>query len=164
MKKLLTFLTSIFLCAVAFAQTYTSTTLVANTPAVLVANRASLLSLTLTASTANATTFKFYDYNSATAARTNIVYAATVTYTTYSTNMAVVITNIDGIVLTNTFSGQVTTPVVVAAVTNERPRILTVTVPASSQRTLTLSRNLRVGLVSQADFAGIVEVEYDTGL
>jgi hypothetical protein len=164
MKRFFTYLSVLFMGILALGQDYTSAVTVANTPAVLVSAPAKLLSLTLTASTANITTFKFYDYNSATAARTNIIYAATVGYTAYTTNMTQVFTNEMGLVLTNTFAGLYREATVVAAVTNERPRVITMVVPASSQRTLTLSRQLRVGLVTQSDYAGIVEVEYDTGM
>lgn len=164
MKTLLTLLAAVFAGVLLQAQTFVSTTVATNTPVAISTTPVNLLSLTLTATTANATTFKFYDFNDATASKTNVTYAATVSYSTYSTNYDTVITNTDGIVLTNTFSGLYTASTVVSAATNERPRVITVTVPASSVRTLTLSKRLSKGLVVQANYAGLVESEFDTGL
>lgn len=160
MKNLLKLILGIsLLIPTLVAQVYTSNTLTTNTPVEIVTAPATLLSLTLTATTANATTFKFYDYNDTTS--TNVIYAATTTPLQYSTNWTSTTTNAQGVLLTNSFSGLYMTTTVVSAVTNERPRIITMTVPASSQRTLTLSKRLAYGLVAQANYAGLVEVEYD---
>lgn len=164
MKKFLSFLAVILTAGFVQAQTFVSSTFATNTPVAIATAPMTLLSLTLTATTANATTFKFYDFNDATASKTNVAYAATVRWSSYTTNYDVLVTNESSIVLTNTFSGLYTYSTVVAAVTNERPRVITVTVPASSQRTLTLSKRLRNGLVGQSDYAGLVEVEYSSGL
>lgn len=162
MKKLLSFVIGlgVFIPGL-LAQSYTSGTFATNTPVALLTTPSVIKGLTLTATTANATTFKFYDYDSATAARTNVVYAATTSPLQYSTNWTTLTTNSDGVIITNTFSGLYVTTTVVSAVTNERPRIITVTVPASSYRTLTLSKRVAYGLVGQANYAGLVEVEYD---
>lgn len=82
---------------------YTSSVLATNTPVELVTTPAKISQLILTASTANSTTFKFYDYNDTTS--TNVVYAATTTPLQYSTNYSTTTTNIQGVVLTNTFTG-----------------------------------------------------------
>ena len=162
MKNLIkTFLAGLLALPCLVAQTYTSATLVANTPQALITTPATISLLTVTATTAAVTTFKFYDNNDATAARTNVVYAATTSPLQYSTNWSSVYTNTAGVLLTNTFSGLYTTTTVVTAVTNERPRIITITVPASAQRTVTVSRQLAHGLVVQSSPAGIVEVEYE---
>lgn len=150
---------TLFLLPSLIAQTYVSDTLLTNTPVALITTPAVIKAMTMTATTANATVFKFYDYNSTTS--TNVVYAATTAPLSYSTNWSTTFTNTQGIVLTNTFSGLYTTTTVVTAVTNERPRVITITVPASSQRTITLSKRLAYGLVGQANYAGLVEVEYD---
>ena len=162
MKRFLLSLVALFAVAFAQAQEFTSTTLATNTPVAIITTPTTLLSLQLTATTANSTTFKFYDFDDATAAKTNVVYAATVRLVNYATNYTDVITNTAGIVLTNTFVGNYTESQVVSAVTNERPRTLSITVPASSSRTLTLSKRLRNGLVAQANYAGLVEVEHET--
>lgn len=162
MKRLLLSFLAVFAIAFSQAQTFVSSTLATNTPVALITAPTTLLSLQLTATTANSTTFKFYDFDDATASKTNVVYAATVRYVDYATNYTVQITNTAGIVLTNTFVGNYKEAQVVSAVTNERPRTLTITVPASSSRTITLSKRLRNGLVAQANYAGLVEVEHET--
>lgn len=131
----------------------------ANTLTSVLATKAKITRLTLTATTAAATTFKLYDMTGTSSS--NVVYAATVSPSTVTTNFSVVITNIDGVVLTNTFSGQYTTWSTVSAVTNERPRTITITVPASSSRTIDVTRYLKFGLVAQASAAGLVEAEYE---
>ena len=162
MKKLLTLILGLsILVPGLLAQSYVSQLLATNTPVELVTTPATLKLMTLTATTANITTFKFYDNNDATAARTNVAYAATTTPLQYTTNWTSTWTNSDSVVITNSFSGLYVTTTVVAAVTNERPRIITVTVPASGQRTVTLDKRLSYGLVGQANYEGLVEVEYD---
>lgn len=154
----LTFL-SFFAAVAALAQTQvTSTTLATNTPVNLLSGRYATEKLVLIAPSAGTTTFKFYDTSGT---DTNRVTYAAPTYTTYSTNYTVVITNAEGVVFTNTFSGLYRQAATVAQATNERPRILTVMVPASGTREIEFKRILGNGLTVQADRAGSVELEYN---
>lgn len=157
-----TLLASLLVLPSLLAQEYVSDTLATDTPVELITTPATLRSLTCTASTAAITVFKFYDNNDPAADHTNVVYAATTTPLQYATNWSVAYTNADGVLLTNTFTGLFKGTTVVAAVTNERPRAITITVPASSQRIVTLTKRLAYGLVVQSSAAGLVEVEYDS--
>lgn len=160
MKKLLISIGLLLACLGIQAQDYATATISsANTLTSVLATKAKITKWTLTATTANPTTFKLYDMSTTTSS--NVVYPATVKLVSYSTNYSVAITNIDGVKLTNTFSGVYNAWVTDSAVTTERPRTITVTVPASGSRTIDATRYLKFGLVAQADQAGLVEVEYD---
>lgn len=114
-------------------------------------------SITFTATTTNNTTVKFYDSSST---ATNIVRAAYTSYSSYSTNFDSVFTNEAGILVTNTFVGRYTYPTSVSAVTNERPKLTTIVVPASGQRTKDTTIINARGLTLLSDYDGIVEVTY----
>ena len=155
MKKLLSLL---FLAVLPLqAQDITAAT-TSTTPVRLLSGRYVIHQLTLTATTAAATTFKFYDTSGTS---TNVVQAEYSRPLTYSTNWTTTVTNIDGIVITNTFTGTYVTSETVTAATNQRPAIWTIVVPASSSRSIdTRDRLLTRGLLVYSSAAGVAEVEY----
>lgn len=130
-------------------------TITTNTPTVLLTGRYMIEQILLTADSANNTTFKFYD---CTGTNTNVVQTASYTRLSYPTNYTTTFTNLEGIILTNTFVGQYTSLSNGGAVTNERPRIITYVVPASATRELSVSKLTSLGLLVQANHAGTVEV------
>lgn len=156
MKKLFVISLALFASALAQAQ-FSFNSLTGGTPAMVSTTPVTLKSLTLTASTANNTTFKFWDLSD-----TNYT-VVTPSYTSglsYSTNWTAVTTNsLSGAKYTNTFSGIFTTTQTVAAATNTAPTLITIIVPASSQRTLNLRYRAVRGLAALADYNGIAEVE-----
>lgn len=162
MKRFFSLIIGLAFAGTLLAQEFATATLATNTLTSVLATPVKLTRLTLTATTANATTFKFYDMAGTTTS--NVVYGAYYSPTTYSTNYSVTWTNTtaDGqsYVGTNTFTGQYTAWTLNSASTNERPRTVTITVPASSSRSVDVTRYLRFGLVGQANYAGLVEAEY----
>lgn len=168
MNKLISVLIGLMLSGLAVAQEYATATLsAADTLVSVLTLPVKVTQLTLTATTAAATTFKLYD--STNTASSNITIATRYTPTTYSTNYSTTWTNITGPdgsgtyvtnIFTNSFSGTYTSWALTGSTTTERPRTLTVTVPASSSRTLDVTRFLKFGLTAQASAAGLVEVQY----
>lgn len=163
MKRITSLFIGLLFAGTILAQEYATATLsAANTLTSVLSTKAKLTRLTVTATTAAATTFKFYDMTGTTTS--NVVYGAYYTPTTYTTNYTVnwTETAADGntIVHTNTFDGRYTAWTLTGASTNERPRTVTITVPASSSRTVDVTRFLKFGLVAQASAAGLVEAEY----
>lgn len=112
--------------------------------------------ITVTASTTNNTTVRFFD----SASLTTYVQAAHVTYATYNTNYDVVWTNAGGVLLTNTFVGVATLPTSVTLATNTIPALYTTVIPASASRTRVVRIKTMRGLVVVANQSAIVEVEY----
>lgn len=106
----------------------------------------------------NTALIKFYD----TTANTNtIVRPAFTSYTRYTTNWVNVFTNAAGIVSTNTFSGTYYAPVSNAAVTNERPIMVTFQVPASGTFNLTdINSEIAHGLTVLPTQAGQYVITY----
>lgn len=157
MKNLLKFLTVLSLGLTAVAEDITSSD-TTTTPVNLLSGRYVIHKLVLTATTANATTFKFYDSG------TTNVYQTVGSYTrplAYSTNWSSAWTNADGLVITNSFTGQFVTTETVAASTNERPRMWTIVVPASQSREIPLKdRSTVLGLTVRSTTNGVAEVEY----
>lgn len=163
MKRITSLFIGLLFAGNLLAQEYATATLsAANTLTSVLATKAKITRLTLTATTAAATTFKLYDMTATTSS--NVVYGAYYTPTTYSTNYSVTWTNTEAngqsIIFTNTFTGQYTAWSLVSAATNERPRTVEIIVPASSSRSVDVTRFLKFGLVAQASAAGAVEVEY----
>ncbi len=157
MNKLLKFLTVLSLGLTAVAEDITSAD-TSTTPVNLLSGRYVVHKLVLTATTATSTTFKFYDTG------TTNIYQTVGSYTrplAYSTNWSSVWTNADGLVITNSFTGQFVTTETVAASTNERPRMWTITVPASQSREIPLKdRSTVLGLTVRSTTNGVAEVEY----
>lgn len=155
MKKLLSLL--ILAVLPLQAQDITAAT-TSTTPVSLLSGRYVVHQLTLTATTAAATTFKFYD---TTGTSTNVVQAQYTKPLTYSTNWTTVHTNDTGFVITNTFTGTYVTSETVNAATNQRPALWTIVVPASASRTIDArDRLLTRGLLVYSSAAGVAEVEY----
>ena len=138
---------------------FTTTTTTTNTPVSLLSGQYFLQQAVLTATSANATTFKFYDMTGTT---TNIVVPAYTKPLAYATNYSTVFTNVDGRIVTNTFSGRFVTTQSVGESTNERTRLLQITVPASSSRVIDLQgRGTALGLAVQSNHDGMVELQYN---
>ncbi len=114
-------------------------------------------SISVTATTTNITTFKFYDSSNTS---TTIVQAAYQNWASYATNITQVFTNESGLLVTNTFVGRWTYPTSVTASTNTRPVTVTLVAPASSMRSQTFRLLTLHGLNVIPNFDGIVEVEY----
>lgn len=129
----------------------------ANVVSNLFANGKTIDSITVTATTTNITTFKFYDSSNTS---TTIVRAAYQNWASYATNFSTVFTNEANLLVTNTFTGRWTYPTTVSAVTNSRPAIVTLVAPGSSLRTQDLRLLTLHGLNVIPDQNGIVEIEY----
>jgi hypothetical protein len=169
MKKLIALFSMLVLGLALQAQSYATASLVTNTLTSVIATKVKITQLVLTASSANDTTFKFYDLfaTSYTTNWTNAAYYTPVVVNPHTTTALV--TNRfymdDGsytnLVFTNTFTGIYQYWTNVASATIERPRTLTFIVPASSTRTISVTRYLKAGLCAQANHNGLVEAEYE---
>lgn len=160
MKKLiLTLLASLALTGASLAQNtqYSLTAVAAGTAANLSPYPVDIVQLTITASTTNNTTVKFYDSSTTT---TNIVRPAYGRLITYSTNYTTTFVDPNGVTITNTFVGQFTTPSAVSAVTNARTALVSFVVPASGQRTFTTSLHTVQGVTVDASANCVVEMQY----
>lgn len=155
---ILTFALVALTALMARADTFASASLTAGTASTLLsAGGSRIFTLTFTATSANATTVKVYDSSSG----TNVIRPTYTSFVTYSTNFNSVFTNESGVVITNTFVGQFTAPVINSAVTNERPALATFVVTGNGQRTIELDTSVARGLVAVANQTGVLEVRYD---
>lgn len=111
--------------------------------------------------TPTATNGTLYAYDSASNS-TNYVIAAYTSYSKISTNFSTTFTNAAGIVVTNTFNGEVTVPTSNLAATNERPRVFGPYLIPTAGRTIDDIRiQPALGLTFYATAAGTVEVIYE---
>lgn len=133
------------------------TTLTGGTPVNLFDTGKIIDNITVLATTTNVTTLKAYDSSTST---TNIVHAAYTSYSSYSTNWSVTFTNESGLLVTNSFTGRYTAPVANAAVTNERPKAVTLAVPGSAQLSKDVTLLLTRGLTLVSDKDCVVTVTY----
>ncbi len=117
-----------------------------------------ITSIAILATTTNNTKVQFYD---ASTTDTNYIQAAYTSYVSYATNYDVIFTNSASILVTNTFRGRYTAPVVNAGSTNERPKILTVTVPASSLYNADVQLHPIRGISLLSPYAAIVTLTYE---
>lgn len=124
----------------------------------VVAGRASVALITVTATTANAVTASFYDNGA-----TNKTYITTeyLTRTRSSATWTNIWTNTLGILQTNIFTGQSTTVTTNAAATNTLPTVTTFAVPASGSVTKVLDLTLVNGLVAVVNTNCTITVTYD---
>lgn len=130
MKKLLTL--AVLLTGILTSigqQRMVLTSLAANTVSNLVSQAALIDNFAIVNATTNDATVTFYDSSNTS---TTIVRNAYVSYSSYATNFNVVFTNATGVLVTNTFSGMFTGPTTNSAVTNARPVIMSIPVPANS--------------------------------
>lgn len=111
----------------------------------------------INSSSSNTATIKFYD---AASAITNIVRPAYSYIDGYSTNYSTVYTNAAGLLATNVTTTWYTYTVSASAVTNERTKLSTVSVPPSGARLLPLRFIVANGLTVLSDQAGTIEVTY----
>ena len=156
-KILLIALAGLYIQSASAQNNYTSVT-TGPTPVSVLASPAVISKLTVTATTSSSTTFRFYDSSGTS---TNIVLPTRQRPVSYSTNFNTVFTNINGVVITNTFSGTVTTMQTVAGGTVERPVVWSVTIPGNSTREVdTRNRIVVNGLLAVSSAAGVVEVQY----
>ena len=124
MNKILITVLALFASFTVRAATLTSVQAVtAETPLTLVSGAQYLIKAVtfINPNTTNTSTIYFYDSS---ANSTTVVRAAYSSYTSYATNYSITHTNPAGIVVTNTTAGIYTVATTVAAVTNERPKIL----------------------------------------
>lgn len=98
----------------------------------------------------NATTAVLRFYDNSTGA-TSIVRAAYTRYQSIATNFNQIFTNEANVLVTNTFIGVYRAPVAVAAITNERPVLRTIAVPASTTLERALDLQTMLGLVVLSD-------------
>lgn len=159
MKKLLFFLFALVSGLVTNAQNVEVFTLTSATVSNLFSAPRIIQNVTILATTTNNTTVKFYDSSNAS---TSIVRAAYTSYSSYATNYDVVFTNSAGLLVTNTFDGIYTSSTSNSAVTNERPRVGVITVPASSQLSLDTQWQTIRGLSALPSANCIVTVTYRT--
>ena len=162
MNKILISIAALFLSFSAFAQNKTITAaLTYGTPSlVLTGGKYEILGVLFQNSVATNTTLKFYDAGTAS---TSIVRQAYTSYGTYATNFNYVWTNTAGLLVTNTFAGTYRSSTSVAAVTNERPKILgPLAAPASAVLTVDdLGFSPNLGLVALSDLAsGTLQITY----
>lgn len=159
MKKLfLITLASLLALANLTAQTQYSGELTAATPAEVSDDPVLATELTVINGNTAASVIKLYDTSEAS---TNIVRAAYSRFISYATNYNVLSTNQQGFVWTNTFAGTFTGPSAVSAVTNERPAVVTRTVPALTTRTYTINVSTLRGLaVVSSQNTNTVEITY----
>lgn len=129
----------------------------ANTASNLIAIPVIANKITVTATTANITTVKFYDTANTT---TTAVQAAYTSYSSYATNWNVTFTNAENVVLTNTYVGTYTRATANSASTSSLPVLYTIVVPASSERVRTVTIGAIRGLTFVPNQNCIVEVEY----
>ena len=156
MKTLLSLFAALAFSAVSFADSAV-TVLTANTASNILSSAKIVDGITVTATSTNITTIRFYDSSTTS---TTLVQAAYQRWSSYQTNYASVFTNEAGILITNTFRGTWTYPTSVSVATNAKPTLVTIIVPASSQRTKTIQLLTQKGLTAQADQDAIVEVDY----
>ena len=140
----------------AFADT-TVASLTAATPANVLSAPELISNISILATTTNNTTVIFYD---TTGTSTNYVQAAYTSYVSYATNYDVVFTNSASILVTNTFRGRYTAPVVNTISTNQRPKMITIIVPASAQYSSDVQLHPLKGLTLLADHAATVTLTY----
>lgn len=162
MNKFLISIAALLVSVSAFAQNKTVTAAVTyGTPAlVLTGGKYEVLGVLFQNSVATNTTLKFYDAGTAS---TSIVRQAYTSYSSYATNFNNVWTNTAGLLITNTFAGTYRASTSVAAVTNERPKILgPLAAPASAVLTVDdLGFSPNLGLVALSDFAsGTLQITY----
>lgn len=162
MNKLLISIAALFLSFSAFAQNKTITAaLTYGTPSlVLTGGKYEILGVLFQNSVATNTTLKFYDAGTAS---TSVVRQAYTSYTSYATNFNYVWTNTAGLLVTNTFAGTYRSSTSVAAVTNERPKILgPLAAPASAVLTVdSIAFSPNLGLVALSDLAsGTLQITY----
>lgn len=157
MKKLISLLIAALFCTVAVRADSIVYPLTANTVSNLFSSGKIIDNITVTASTTNITTLKFYDSSNTS---TTYVQAAYVRYANYATNYSVVFTNEANVVLTNSFSGIYTYPTSVSIATNTIPILQTIVVPASAQRSKDVNISTLRGLNVVPNYDAIVEVTY----
>lgn len=162
MNKILISIAALFISFSALAQNKTITAaLTYGTPSlVLTGGKYEILGVLFQNSVATNTTLKFYDAGTAS---TSIVRQAYTSYSSYATNFNNVWTNTAGLLVTNTFAGVYRASTSVAAVTNERPKILgPLAAPASAVLTVDdLGFSPNLGLVALSDTAsGTLQITY----
>lgn len=157
MKRYLSLIAAVVLSFSASAQQMEVVELAANTVSNLLSTPKIIDNITVLATTTNNTIVKFYDSS---AVSTSIVRAAYTRYASYATNYNVVFTNAAGLLVTNTFVGRFTAPTDVSAVTNERPKVLTLVIPASSQVSQDVTIQTLRGLTAVPTYGAIVTVTY----
>lgn len=161
MKRLFIALIALFVTASVHAASVSMFTLTNNAAIRLLSVQAAVDNLTVYNSSTNAATIRFYDSNAASGAgMTSIVRAAYTSYSTYATNYDVAFTNEYNVIITNTFVGTYTAGTSVSAVTNERPVVAILQVPA----TTILSQDIKLlpvrGLTALSDQDGVLTVTY----
>lgn len=129
----------------------------ANVSSNLVATPIITDSITVTATSANITTVRFYDSATTT---TNYIQGAYTSYSSYATNYSVIFTNANSFLVTNTFVGVYTLGTVNAASTNTLPLLYTIIVPASAERVKVVKIGVLRGLVAVPNQNCIIEVDY----
>ena len=168
MKTLTALFLGILTCASILAQEYATAALgVANKLTSVLTTPAKLVKLTLTSTSANATTFKLYDTTNT--VTSNVVYAAYPSVASYATNYTTTWEHLTGPdasgayltnTFTNTFTGLYTYWTAGTPSTSERPRTVQITIPGNTTRSVDIVRYLKFGLVAQASATGVVEAEY----
>jgi len=162
MNKILISIAALFLSFSAFAQNKTITAaLTYGTPSlVLTGGKYEILGVLFQNSVATNTTLKFYDAGTAS---TSIVRQAYTSWNSYSTNFSYVWTNTADLLITNVFAGTYRYSTSVAAVTNERPKLLgPLAAPASAVLTVdSIAVSPNLGLVALSDTAsGTLQITY----
>jgi len=150
------FIAIALLCIVSVKADSVVVTATAGAATVVSTNHITVSDITVTASTTNVTTVRFFDSQSL----TTYVQAAYTSFASYATNFSQIFTNESGVLITNTFTGVATLPTAVSVATNTIPTLYTIIVPASAQRTKIVRIQTMRGLVAVASSEAIIEVDY----
>lgn len=118
---------------------------------------ANVFTIQFTSTTTNASVLRLYDSATTT---TNYVRAQYTNWVSYATNYNQVFTNQDNVIVTNTFSGIYTGPVVVAAATNTLPAVAIIVAPANGSTTRTINVQTVKGLTVVGSNPGVLELDY----
>lgn len=158
MKK---FLLSLAIAILAFSAQAQSSTYSANLSAgttLAFSYPVHISSITVSGTSAGATTVTLYDNSAASTTYTNAAYTSV---NRYSTNITSVITNTAGNLQTNTYTGYVTTTTTTAAATNTFPVVAAFTAGASLVNgPNTVDFNTLRGLVLSASTNATIEITY----
>lgn len=130
---------------------------VAGTAYNVLATPATLTTVAFTSTTTNTAVLRLFDSATTT---TNYVRAAYTNWVSYATNFSVVITNGDGVLVTNTFDGSFSGPVTVAAATNTLPLLTILIAPPNQTVTKQITVPTARGLTAVGNGVGVLEVNY----
>ena len=123
----------------------------------ILANAATISSISLTSTTTNAAVLYLFDTATTT---TNYVQAAYTGVTSYATNWALTWTNESGVLITNTFVGTWTGPTTVSATTNTLPTVAALVAAGNQTSVRNTTITAGVGITAVASQPAILQINY----